>query len=98
MIRVQLPAHLRTLANVNGEIQVALEGPVTQHTLLTALEIQYPALSGAMREHVTLKRRAFVRFFACEQDLSHDPPDKLLPDAVIQGREAFLVVGAIAGG
>lgn len=98
MIRVQLPAHLRTLARVNGEIQVAVDAPVTQHSLLTALELQYPALSGTMREHITLKRRAFVRFFACEQDLSHEPPDKILPDAVIQGKEPFLVVGAIAGG
>ena len=98
MIRVVLPAHLRTLARVNGEVSLEVEGPVTQRAILDALEARYPMLRGAVRDHVTLKRRAFVRFFACEQDLSHESPDAILPDAVASGAEPFLIVGAMAGG
>ena len=98
MIRVVLPAHLRILARVDGEIQLAVEGPVTQCSILDALEALYPALGGTLRDHVTKQRRPFVRFFVCEQDLSHEPPDAPLPDAVAAGVEPFLVVGAIAGG
>jgi molybdopterin synthase sulfur carrier subunit len=98
MIRVQLPAHLRTLARVDGEITLEVEGPVTQRSVLNALEARYPTLAGTMRDHVTQQRRPFIRFFACEQDLSHDPPDTPLPEAVVNGKEPFLVVGAIAGG
>jgi len=99
MIRVVLPAHLRTLAQARGdEVAVHVEGAVTQRSILDALEAAYPMLRGTIRDHVTLKRRPFVRFFACEQDLSHDPPDAVLPDAVASGREPFYVVGAIAGG
>jgi molybdopterin converting factor small subunit len=98
MIRVVLPAHLRTLAKVSGEVELAVEGPVTQRAILDALEARYPALRGTIRDHVTHKRRAFVRFFACEQDLSHESPDAPLPDAVASGAEPFLVVGAVAGG
>jgi len=98
MIRVVLPAHLRTLARVNGEVTLEVEGPVTQRAILDALEARYPMLRGTVRDHVTLKRRAFVRFFACEQDLSHESPDALLPDAVANGIEPFLIVGAMAGG
>jgi len=98
MIRVVLPAHLRTLARVDGEVRLQVEGPVTQRAILDALEAGYPALRGTIRDHVTHRRRAFVRFFACEQDLSHEPPDARLPDAVAQGAEPFLVVGAMAGG
>ncbi|PYR89881.1 MAG: hypothetical protein DMF84_22975 [Acidobacteria bacterium] len=98
MIRVVLPAHLRTLANVDGEVTLAIDGEVTQRSILDALEISYPVLRGAIRDHVTLRRRPFVRFFACEQDLSHERPDAPLPDAVARGAEAFLVVGAMAGG
>ena len=98
MIRVVLPAHLRTLARVNGEVAVSVDGPVTQRSVLDALEATYPALRGTIRDHVTQQRRAFVRFFACEQDLSHDPPDTPLPDAVAKGAEPFMVVGAMAGG
>jgi sulfur-carrier protein len=98
MIRVVLPAHLRTLAKVSGEVTIEIAGPVTQRSLLDALEARYPALRGTMRDHVTQKRRGFVRFFACERDLSHDSPDIPLPDAVVAGSEPFLVVGAIAGG
>ncbi len=98
MIRVVLPAHLRTIAKVSGEVQLAVEGQVTQRSVLDALEAQYPMLSGTIRDHVTQKRRPFVRFFACEQDLSHESPDAPLPDAVATGAEPFLVVGAIAGG
>jgi molybdopterin synthase sulfur carrier subunit len=98
MIRVVLPAHLRTLARVTGEVTLDLAGPVTQRSVLDALEDLYPALRGTIRDHVTLQRRPFVRFFACEQDLSHNPPDTPLPDAVASGQEPFLVVGAIAGG
>jgi len=98
MIRVVLPAHLRTLAQVNGEVTVAVDGPVTQRAVLDALEETYPVLRGTIRDHVTLKRRPFLRFFACEEDFSHEPPDAPLPDAVAAGNEAFLVVGAMAGG
>jgi molybdopterin converting factor small subunit len=98
MIRVVLPAHLRTLARVNGEVTVKVEGPVTQRSVLDALEARYPMLRGTIRDHSTLKRRAFVRFFACEQDLSHESPDAPLPDAVASGVEPFLIVGAMAGG
>jgi len=97
-IRVVLPAHLRTLADVGGEVRVAVTGPVTQRAVLDALEARYPVLAGTIRDHVTHRRRAFVRFFACEQDLSHDSPDTPLPIAVASGAEPFLVVGAIAGG
>ena len=98
MIRVLLPAHLRTLARVDGEVKLEVEGPVTQRLVLDALEARYPMLRGTIRDHVTLKRRPFVRFFACEQDLSHESPDTLLPDAVATGAEPFLIVGAMAGG
>jgi hypothetical protein len=98
MIRVVLPAHLRTLARVDGEVRVQVQGPVTLRAVLDALEVQYPMLRGTIRDHVTQQRRAFVRFFACEQDLSHDPPDTPLPGAVASGEEPFLVVGAMAGG
>ena len=98
MIRVVLPAHLRTLARVNGEVQLEVKDPVTQRTILDALEAQYPMLRGTIRDHDTFNRRAFVRFFACEQDLSHESPDALLPDAVATGAEPFLIVGAMAGG
>jgi sulfur-carrier protein len=98
MIRVVLPAHLRTLAHVNGEVKVAVEGPVTQRAVLDALEARYPMLRGTIRDQTTQHRRAFVRFFACEEDLSHQPPDTLLPAAVAKGTEPFLVVGAMAGG
>jgi hypothetical protein len=97
-IRVVLPAHLRTLAEVGGEVKVTITGPVTQRAVLDALETRYPVLAGTIRDHVTHRRRAFVRFFACEQDLSHDSPDAPLPAAVATGAEPFLVVGAIAGG
>jgi sulfur-carrier protein len=98
MIRVWLPAHLRTLARVNGEVTIQVEGPVTQGSVLDALEAAYPMLQGTLRDHVTKQRRPFVRFFACEEDLSHESPDAPLPDAVAAGAEPFLVVGAIAGG
>jgi sulfur-carrier protein len=98
MIRVALPAHLRTLAHVDGEVELHIEGHATQRSVLDALENRYPMLRGTIRDHVTGRRRAFVRFFACEQDLSHDPPDIPLPDAVTRGAEPFLVVGAMAGG
>ena len=98
MIRVVLPAHLRTLARVDGEVHLDIAGPVTQRSVLDALEARYPMLRGTIREHVTRRRRAFVRFFACEQDLSHDSPDAPLPDAVATGAEPFLIVGAMAGG
>jgi molybdopterin synthase sulfur carrier subunit len=97
-IRVALPPHLRTLAHVDGEVELELEGPVTQRSVLDALEACYPVLRGTIRDHVTLRRRAFLRFFACEQDLSHEPPDASLPDAVARGEEPLLVIGAIAGG
>ena len=98
MIRVVLPAHLRTLAHVDGEVELHLEGPATQRSVLDALEARYPMLRGTIRDQVTHQRRAFVRFFACEQDLSHEPPDASLPDAVAMGTEPFLIVGAMAGG
>ena len=98
MIRVVLPAHLRTLARVGGEVTLHVEGQATLRSVLDALEASYPMLRGTIRDHVTQERRAFLRFFACEQDLSHDPPDAPLPDAVAKGREPFLVVGAMAGG
>jgi sulfur-carrier protein len=98
MIRVVLPTHLRTLAHVDGEVQLTVAGQVTQRTVLDALEACYPMLRGTIRDHVTHQRRAFVRFFAGEQDLSHAPPDAPLPDAVALGAVPFLVVGAMAGG
>jgi len=98
MIRVVLPAHLRALAHVDGEVKVHVEGQATQRAVLDALEARYPMLRGTIRDQVTQQRRAFVRFFACERDLSHEPPDAPLPDAVATGAEPFLVVGAIAGG
>jgi len=98
MIRVVLPAPLRTLAQVGDELQLEVEGRVTQRSVLDALEAHYPALRGTIRDHVTQQRRPFLRFFACAQDLSHDLPDAALPDAVATGAEPFLVVGAIAGG
>jgi len=98
MIRVVLPSHLRKLAQVDGEVKVDVEGPVTQRSVLDALEARYPMLRGTIRDHVTHRRRPFVRFFACEQDLSHELPDAPLPDAVAIGAEPFLVVGAMAGG
>jgi sulfur-carrier protein len=98
MIRVELPQHLRTMAGVGGEVALDVEGPVTQRAVLDALEAKYPMLQGTIREHVTLKRRAFLRFFACEEDLSHESPDALLPEAVATGKEPLLVIGAIAGG
>jgi sulfur-carrier protein len=98
MIRVILPTHLRTLARVDGEVQLDVEGPVTQRSVLDALEARYPALRGTIRDHVTQQRRAFVRFFACEEDLSHESPDAPLPDAVASGAEPFFIIGAIAGG
>ena len=98
MIRVVLPAHLRTLARVEGEVTLDVARPVTQRSVLDALEARYPMLQGTIRDHGTLKRRAFVRFFACEHDLSHESPDAPLPDAVATGAEPFLIVGAMAGG
>jgi sulfur-carrier protein len=98
MIRVTLPAHLRKLAHVDGEVKLDVDGPVTQRAVLDALEARYPMLRGTIRDHVTQKRRAFVRFFACGEDLSHESPDAPLPDAVATGAEPFMVVGAIAGG
>ena len=98
MIRVVLPAHLRTLAKENGEVQVDVEGQATQRSVLDALEARYPALIGTMRDHVTQQRRPFVRFSACEEHLSHEPPSAPLPDKVVSAEEPFLVVGAIAGG
>ena len=97
-IRVELPAHLRTLAKVNGEVKLEVGGEVTTASVLDALEARYPTLRGTIRDHQTKKRRAFVRFFACMEDLSHDPADKPLPQEVKEGREPFMVVGAIAGG
>jgi molybdopterin synthase sulfur carrier subunit len=98
MIRVVLPPHLRTLAKVSGEVTVDVSGQVTQRSALDALEARYPMLRGTIRDHDTHKRRAFVRFYACEEDLSHESPDAPLPDAVASGEEPLLVVGAIAGG
>jgi molybdopterin converting factor small subunit len=98
MIRVVLPAHLRTLARVEGEVTLEVQGQATQRSVLDALEARYPMLLGTLRDHLTQQRRPFVRFFACEEDLSHESPDAPLPDAVAKGKEPFLVVGAIAGG
>ncbi|MGE3539637.1 MAG: MoaD/ThiS family protein [Candidatus Tectimicrobiota bacterium] len=98
MIRVILPTHLRTLARIDGEVQLDIPGPVTQRSLLDALEARYPVLRGTIRDHVTQRRRAFIRFFACAQDLSHEPPEAPLPEAVAAGAEPVLIVGAMAGG
>jgi molybdopterin synthase sulfur carrier subunit len=98
MIRIELPAHLRTLAQVHGEVKLNVEGPVTLRSTLDALEARYPMLRGTIRDHVTQERRSFLRFFACEEDLSHEPPDAPLPDAVAKGTEPLIVLGAIAGG
>jgi sulfur-carrier protein len=98
MIRVLLPAHLRTLAKVNGEVKLEVESPVTQRSVLDALEASYPMLRGTIRDHVTRQRRPFLRFFACTEDLSHEPPDAPLPDAVVNEAEPFLVIAAVAGG
>jgi hypothetical protein len=98
MIRVELPYHLRTLAKVGAEVQLDVQGVVTQRAILDALEARYPVLRGTIRDHVTQKRRPFLRFFACQEDLSLEPPDAPLPDAVARGEQPFLVIGAIAGG
>jgi sulfur-carrier protein len=98
MIRVVIPAHLRTLAQVDGEVTLEVADPPTQRAVLDALEARYPMLRGTIRDHVTQRRRPFVRFFACEEDLSHEAPDAPLPDAVAKGAEPYLVVGAMAGG
>lgn len=98
MIRVVLPTHLRIHANVNGEVKLAVDGPITQQSLLDALEKTYPVLRGAIRDHTTRKRRPFLRFFACQKDISHDAPDLPLPDAIATGAQPFLIVGALAGG
>lgn len=97
-IRVVLPAHLRTLARIDGEVKLEIDAQTTQHSVLNALETRYPMLRGTIRDQVTQKRRPFVRFYACEQDLSHEPPDSPLPEAVTKGDEPFLIVGAMAGG
>jgi molybdopterin synthase sulfur carrier subunit len=97
-IRVELPQHLRTLAHAGREVELEVEGPVTQRAVLDALEARYPMLRGTIRDQVTQQRRAFLRFFACQEDLSHEPPDAQLPEAVASGKETFLIVGAIAGG
>lgn len=98
VVRVVLPTHLRTLAHVSGEVELGVDGPVTRRSVLDALEARYPMLRGTIRDHDTHRRRAFLRFFACEQDLSHELPDAPLPDPVASGAEPFLVVGAVAGG
>jgi len=98
MIRVTLPSHLRKLGQVDGEVKLDVEGTVTQRSVIDAIEARYPMLRGTIRDHTTKKRRAFVRFFACGEDLSHEPPDAPLPDAVVNGAEPFMIVGAIAGG
>jgi molybdopterin synthase sulfur carrier subunit len=98
MILVVLPAHLRTLAQVDGDVELEVEGEITQRSVLDALEARYPMLRGTIRDHDTLKRRPFIRFFACEQDLTHESPDARLPEAVVSGTEPFFVIGAIAGG
>jgi molybdopterin synthase sulfur carrier subunit len=98
MIRVLLPAHLRTLAQVNGEVKLQVEGPVTQRSVLDALEACYPMLRGTIRDHITQQRRPFLRFFACAEDLSHEMPDAPLPEAVVAEAEPFLVIAAVAGG
>ena len=97
-VRVVLPAHLRTIAHVDGEVRLEVEGQVTQRSVLDALETRFPKLRGTIRDQTTQQRRAFVRFFACEEDLSHEPPDAPLPDAVVKGTEPFMVIGAMAGG
>jgi hypothetical protein len=98
MIRVILPAHLQNMAKVGREVTIDIDGPVTQAAVLDALEATYPVLRGTIRDHVSKQRRPFLRFFACEQDLSHDPPDTPLPEAVVSGNQPFVVLGAIAGG
>jgi hypothetical protein len=98
MIRVTIPHHLRNLTGSGPEVQVEVQGPVTRHAVLSALEAQYPVLRGTIRDHKTLERRPFLRFFACQEDLTHEPPDALLPEAVATGAEPFKVIGAIAGG
>ncbi len=98
MIRIMLPPHLRVLARIDGEVRLEVEGQVTQHSILDALEARYPVLQGSIRDHVTKKRRAFIRFFACEDDWSHVAPDTPLPEPVASGREPFYIIGAIAGG
>jgi molybdopterin converting factor small subunit len=98
MVRVVLPFHLRTLAHVDSEVELEVQGVATQRAVLDALEARYPVLRGTIRDHVTRQRRPFIRFFACEQDLSHDSPDSPLPEQVAKGAEPFLVIGAIAGG
>ena len=99
MIRVVLPSHLRTLAQIEGELALEIHGgQLTQRTVLDALELRYPMLRGTIRDHVTQKRRAFLRFFACQEDISHEPPDAPLPNAVVSGQEPFLIVGAVSGG
>jgi molybdopterin synthase sulfur carrier subunit len=97
-IRVILPSHLRALAHVCGEVELEVAGPATQRSVLDALEVRYPMLRGTIREHITQQRRPFLRFFACEEDLSHEPPDAPLPEAVTSGAEPLLIIGAIAGG
>jgi molybdopterin synthase sulfur carrier subunit len=97
-IRVELPQHLRTLARVGHEVEIQVEDPVTQRAVLDAVEAAYPMLKGAIRDHVTKQRRAFLRFFACQEDLTHESPDAPLPEAVVSGKEPFLIIGAIAGG
>jgi len=98
MIRLILPPHLRTLAHVSGDVELEVADPITQRSVLDALEARYPMLRGTIRDHVTLQRRPFLRFFACEEDLSHESPDAPLPEAVVSGKEPFIVIGAIAGG
>ena len=98
MIRVELPQHLRTLAHVGHEVEIQVEAPFTQRSVLDAVEDRYPMLKGAIRDHVTKQRRAFLRFFACQKDLTHELPDAPLPEAVASGKEPFIVLGAIAGG
>jgi sulfur-carrier protein len=98
MINVVLPFHLRSLARVDGDVQLAIEGPATLGSVLDALEARYPVLRGAIRDHDTLRRRPFVRFYACKEDLSHEPPETQLPAAVVSGAEPFLIIGAMAGG
>jgi sulfur-carrier protein len=98
MIRVVLPFHLRTLAKVQGEVELGITGPVTQRAILDALEARFPALCGTIRDHGSAQRRPMIRFFACNEDLSHESPDAPVPDAVVQGREPYYIIGAIAGG
>jgi len=98
MVRIELPQHLRTLARVGTEISVEVQGQVTQRSIIDAIESSYPMLRGTIRDYATDRRRPFLRFYACEEDLSHEPPDVLLPEAVASGREPFLIVGALAGG